>query len=75
MIDYKNCPFCGRKVGAVCTRTMGVPSGDDGWTARIHCFGCNAAMEIWALKKSWAEKKLMERWNSRTERKEIDDGN
>lgn len=73
MMDYKNCPFCGRKVGAVCVRTMGVPSGDDGWTARIHCFGCDAEMEARALKKCWAEESLAKRWNSISAKTEVAD--
>lgn len=62
--DLKPCPFCGKKVKILKSRKQGVPSGDNGWYARISC-ECGAEMRFWALKQSWAEETVTKAWNHR----------
>ena len=64
MTDLKPCPFCGKKVKILKSRKQGVPSGDNGWYARISC-ECGAEMRFWALKQSWAEETVTNAWNRR----------
>lgn len=67
MDELKSCPFCGNtKIGIVRSKQNGVPSGDDGWCAKIKC-KCGADMKFLALKKSWAEETAIKAWNRRAD--------
>lgn len=64
-IELKPCPICGNiKLKVICSKQIGVPSGDSGWSAKIECV-CGMNMQSWALKKNWASASLIEKWNRR----------
>ncbi len=69
-MKLKPCPFCGNaKLKIIYTRGTGIPSGQDGWYATIKC-DCPVYMQVWALKKDWADKIITKAWNRRTESEE-----
>lgn len=65
MATLKPCPFCGNsEIKIIQSRSVGAPSGHDGWIAEIHC-KCGARMRYWALRKLWAEESIEIAWNRR----------
>ena len=65
MPDLKPCPFCGNEgIKILYSRRQGIPSGDNGWYARIQC-DCGVQIRFWALRKSWAAETVTKAWNRR----------